>query len=375
MPTLNYERLLAEAIPLARKGSGWVEPNPRVAAMVIKDGEVVAQAYHREYGGAHAEVIALHAAGERARGADLFVTLEPCSTYGKTPPCTSAIIATGIRRVIYAIPDPNPKHEGKCRGLFEQAGIEVVELPFCEDAEALIADFKLYLRGKHPWCLLKWAMTADGKVATTAGDSRWISGEESRAEVHEERARCDGVMVGRVTVKTDDPMLSARPKDRELSDQPVRIVLDTTLRVDPSARIVTTAQEIPTWVIHAEGRANPERRALLETQGVRLIEVPMADLGRLDLEAALVRLREEGLHRILVEGGPTVHGAMVSQGLARWARVYIAPLLIGGITAPGPVAGAGFPTIEDGVWLQDVNLRVRGSDLVMDGRVERGFAP
>lgn len=371
MATVNLDALLDKAVKLARRGTGFVEPNPRVGALVIRNGEVVGEGWHREYGGPHAEVMALGAAGDRARGADLLVTLEPCSSYGKTDPCTDAIIATGIRRVWYAAGDPNPRNGGRSRQILEEAGIEVLELPHHEPAHELLQDFKAWLRSSMPWVILKWAMTADGKVATVNGESRWISSEESRAEVHAERRRSDAVMVGRATVKADDPELTVRLVEMN-GKKPVRVVLDSGLHIDPACRLVQTAQDCPTWIFHCASSEADGRRAAVEALGARTIRVGQAESGRLETAEALRFLRSEGLHRVLVEGGPTVHGSLLAQGLGNWARVYVCPLLVGGITAPGPVAGPGFPSLNEAVWLRDLHLRVvgqNGSDFVVEGRI------
>ncbi|MSR74365.1 MAG: bifunctional diaminohydroxyphosphoribosylaminopyrimidine deaminase/5-amino-6-(5-phosphoribosylamino)uracil reductase RibD [Planctomycetes bacterium] len=367
----NHASLIERAVILAKRGTGLVEPNPRVGALVVRQGEIVAEGWHRAYGGPHAEVMALNAAGVKSRGADLYLTLEPCSTHGKTEPCTDAIIATGIRRVFYAMSDPNPVNGRRAKEVLLEAGIEVVELGVTPATEDLLKDFTAYMRGTLPWVLLKWAMTADGKVATAGGDARWISSEESRAEVHVERQRSDAVLVGRATVKSDDPLLTARMNGGSRR-QPVRVVLDSGLHLDPAAKIVQTASEVPTWVFHCAGPEADDRRHTLEAFGVRTLAVGKGEDGRLNPCEALQLLRREGLHRIFVEGGPTVHGALLSQGLADWARVYISPLLVGGMTAPGPVAGPGFATLDLAVWLKDVHVRVvgdHGSDLVMEGRI------
>lgn len=370
----SIDVLLERAIRLAKKGTGFVEPNPRVGALVVKDGEVVGEGWHREYGGAHAEVVALTAAGEAARGADLVVTLEPCSSHGKTEPCTDAIITCGIKRVLFAAPDPSSENGGQARKVLEDAGVEVQQLEMSDAVAAaadLITDFKTYQEGTLPWVVLKWAMSADGKVATVTGDSRWISSEDSRKEVHQERARADVVMVGRATVRTDDPELTVRMCETN-GHVAVRAVLDSGLHLEPTSKLVMSAGEVPTWVFHCAGPEADDRRAALEALGVKVVAVPQGDGGRLDPAEALRHLREAGLHRVLVEGGPTVHGALLSGGLADWARVYVCPLLLGGITAPGPVAGAGFPTLDDAVWLSDLHLRIvgeRASDFVIEGRI------
>ena len=371
---ISTDALLERAIKLAKKGAGFVEPNPRVGALVVRGGDIVGEGWHREYGGPHAEVVALADAGEAARGADLVVTLEPCSSHGKTDPCTAAIIACGIKRVFFATRDPSSENGGRARAILEDADIEVVQFDMSDVVAAageLISDFATYQQGTLPWVVLKWAMSADGKVATVTGESRWISSENSRKEVHEERARADVVMVGRATVRTDDPELTVRMCESN-GHVAVRAVLDSGLHLDPTSKLVMSAGDVPTWVFHCAGAEADDRRAGLEALGVNVVAVPAGDGGRLDPEQALRRLREAGFHRILVEGGPTVHGALVSRGLADWARVYVCPLLIGGITAPGPVAGSGFPTLDDAVWLSDLHLRVVGdeaSDFVIEGRI------
>jgi diaminohydroxyphosphoribosylaminopyrimidine deaminase / 5-amino-6-(5-phosphoribosylamino)uracil reductase len=366
---MNVEEITDRAVKLAKKGTGLVEPNPRVGAVVVSDGRIVGEGWHREYGGPHAEVMALAAAGEAARGADLYVTLEPCSTVGKTDACTEAILATGIKRVFFATPDPNPRNGGKARGILESAGVSCTRLPPNQEADDLVADFGRYVRRTMPWVILKWGMTADGKVATVAGDSRFITSEESRREGHEERKRADAVVVGRATVKTDDPELTVRMGVE--GRNPVRVVFDSGLHLEPASKVALSAAQTPTWVLHAPG-VDGSRKAALEALGVKLIEIPKGVAGRIDAATALRELRSRGLHRILVEGGPTIHGALFENRLVDWVRIYMAPMLVGGMTAPGPIAGVGMPTLEDAVWLQDVHVKVvgaKGSDLMIEGRI------
>ncbi|HYC78272.1 MAG TPA: bifunctional diaminohydroxyphosphoribosylaminopyrimidine deaminase/5-amino-6-(5-phosphoribosylamino)uracil reductase RibD, partial [Planctomycetota bacterium] len=292
----NAQELIERAIKLAKKGAGFVEPNPQVGALVVRDGRVVGEGWHREYGGHHAEVAALAAAGEQCRGADLYVTLEPCSSVGKTHACTEAILATGIRRVFYAAKDPNPQNGGKAREILASAGVECVELPPTAEAEGLLVDFKRYLGRTLPWVVLKWAMTADGKVATVAGDSRWISSEASRREGHEERRRADAVVVGRATVKTDDPELTVRMGVQ--GRNPVRVIFDSGLHLEPASKVALSAAQTPTWVFHGPD-VDQNRKPALEALGVKLIEVGKGVAGRIDPVDALRELRRRGLHRIL----------------------------------------------------------------------------
>lgn len=366
---MNVHEIIERAVKLAKKGTGFVEPNPRVGAVVVNEGRVVGEGWHREYGGPHAEVVALAAAGEAARGADLYVTLEPCSSVGKTEACTDAILATGIKRVFYASADPNPKNGGRACAVLESAGVACTKLAPNAEADALIADFSGYVGRTLPWIILKWGMTADGKVATVTGDSRWITSEESRREGHEERRRSDAVLIGRATVKADDPELTVRMGVE--GRNPVRVVFDSGLHLDPASKLALSAAQTATWVLHTPG-VDAARKPALEALGVKLIEIPKGTSGRIDPVAALRELRRRGIHRILVEGGPTIHGTLFENRLVDWARIYIAPLLVGGMTAPGPIAGVGLPTLEDAVWLSDVHVRVvgkQGSDLVLEGRI------
>ncbi|HMS17001.1 MAG TPA: bifunctional diaminohydroxyphosphoribosylaminopyrimidine deaminase/5-amino-6-(5-phosphoribosylamino)uracil reductase RibD, partial [Planctomycetota bacterium] len=271
-----------------------------------------------------------------------------------------------------AVKDPNPKNSGRARHLLMEAGVEVEELHDVPEAQVLIDDFRTYLKGTLPWVILKWAMSADGKVATSLGESKWISSEESRRDAHAERARADAIVVGRVTAQTDDPELTARMVTPRQGHQAIRVVLDSKLTLSPTSKLAMSASDVPTWVYHCSGPESDARREALTALGVRTIQVGVGEGHRLDAVEALRHLRSEGHHRILVEGGPTVHGALLGQGLADWARVYVCPLLIGGLMAPGPVAGMGFPSLEEAVWLSDLHLRVvgeQGSDFVIDGRI------
>ncbi len=366
---MQHAEILERAVKLAKKGAGYVEPNPRVGAVVVKDGQVVGEGWHSSYGGPHAEVVALAQAGEKARGADLYVTLEPCSTVGKTDACTHAILATGISRVIYACKDPSAANGGKARSALTAAGIEVVKVDSTPACDELITSFAAYTKRTLPWTILKWAMSADGKVATTSGDARWISCDESRREGHEERARADAVIVGRATVKADDPELTVRMGVK--GRNPVRVIFDTGLHIGLESKVVLTAAQAPTWVLHAPD-VDARRKPALEALGVKLVEIPKGPSGRIDPVLALRHLRDQGLHRLLVEGGPTIHGALVDARCADWIRVYMAPMLLGGVLAPGPVAGMGVPTLEDAVTMTDCHVRVVGThDFCLEGRVSR----
>jgi diaminohydroxyphosphoribosylaminopyrimidine deaminase / 5-amino-6-(5-phosphoribosylamino)uracil reductase len=313
---------MRHALRLAERGWGRVAPNPLVGAVVVKDGEVVGEGYHSGYGRPHAEVEALRAAGDRARGASLFVTLEPCSHHGKTPPCTDAILAAGVRRVVFAAADPNPKAAGGA-AVLESAGIEVVRGVESHAALDLNAPFVFAhspdAQGR-PWIALKLALSLDARLADAAGRSAWITGEAARAEVHRLRAGFDALAVGIGTALADDPRLTVRG---EVSPRvpPVRVVFDRLLRLPASSYLARTATEYPTWLVCAPG-ASAERGRELERLGVRL--VPAADL-----QTALAELRSSGVSALFCEGGARLAGGLLELGVVDRLYLFYAPLLLG----------------------------------------------
>ena len=309
---------MARALANARNGWGQTAPNPMVGAVVVSGDELIADGWHARYGEAHAEVMALDAAGHRARGATLYVTLEPCTHRGKTPPCVPTIIDAGIARVVVATRDANPLAGGGAEKL-RAAGIEVDVGLDEEAARELNAPFFHSFASDRPWVVLKLAMSSDGAVADPTGKRRWITNEASRREVHRMRANADAVAVGLGTVTADDPDLTVRdaPAPRR---QPTRVVFDSRLRTPPNARVVRTAREVPTVVVARQ--ADAMRRAELEASGVKVV---MAD----GLETALDRLGEMGVRSILLEGGPTLAGAFLTHGLVDRLAIFTAPVVLG----------------------------------------------
>ncbi|HEX7119646.1 MAG TPA: bifunctional diaminohydroxyphosphoribosylaminopyrimidine deaminase/5-amino-6-(5-phosphoribosylamino)uracil reductase RibD [Longimicrobiales bacterium] len=330
---------MRRALALAERGWGRVHPNPLVGAVVVRDGVVVGEGFHGEYGGPHAEVVALRAAGDRARGATLYVTLEPCGHQGKTPPCTDAILAAGVARVVIAAEDPHPLARGGADRL-RAAGVEV-ELGVERDAaRAQNAAFFHAIERRAPYVALKYALSLDGRLALRRGRPTAVTGEAARAEVHRLRAGFDAVVVGIGTVLADDPLLTVRGATAPRVP-PIRVVLDSGARTPTDSRLVATVRDAPVWVVCAED-APAERRRALEARGVRTLAVP-GGRGGIALDVALARLWEEDVRALFVEGGGRVGGALLEADLVDRMYLFYAPRFFGrgGVPAfPGRVAAA-----------------------------------
>lgn len=337
--------VMRRAVELARRGEGHVEPNPQVGAVLVDDNlELIAEGWHARFGGPHAEAMALQQAGDRARGATLFVTLEPCAHFGKTPPCSSAVIAAGVRRVFIGIVDPFPQVSGRGLERLQAAGIEVETGLLADEVRQLTAPFLKRVESGRPYVHAKWAMTLDGKIAAHTGASRWISNETSRGVAHRLRARMDAILVGIGTVLSDDPLLTSRSAPQE-PRRLVRLVLDTHARLPLASKLVQTASEMP--VIVVTGPHAPEFEvAELRQAGVEVLSLPAAETdstGRPDPAILLDELGRRSMTNLLVEGGAAVLGAFFDQQLVDFVHVFIAPKLLGGANAPVPVGGIGLP--------------------------------
>ena len=353
---------MRRALELARRGEGAVEPNPMVGCVVVRDGQVVGEGWHQRFGGPHAEVEALRAAGDAARGATLVVTLEPCCHTGKTPPCTEAILAAGVGRVVAGAQDPFPAVDGGGIRRLREAGVECVVGVEADAAKALLAPFrKLTLTGT-PWVIAKWAMTLDGRIATAAGDSKWITGEAARARVHELRGRMDAIVVGAGTLAADDPLLTARPPGPRT---PLRVVLAGDRPLPTTRRLWATLAEGPALVAVGEGYPDDARQQLA-ARGVEVLEASPAEL--------LTELGGRRLTNVLVEGGGKLLGEMFDAGLVDEAWAFIAPKLIGGAAAPGPVGGAGRQLMDQATRLAGVEVEQIGLDTLIRGHVANGRA-
>ncbi|MGC4114363.1 MAG: bifunctional diaminohydroxyphosphoribosylaminopyrimidine deaminase/5-amino-6-(5-phosphoribosylamino)uracil reductase RibD [Myxococcales bacterium] len=336
----EMQELMRLAIAEARKGLGRTSPNPSVGAIVVKDGKVVARGFHAKAGGPHAEVVALRKAAEKARGADLYVTLEPCDHHGRTPPCTAAILAAGIKRVFVGCEDANPIVSGRGIKRLRAAGVSVVRGVLEDECLALNRPFFTFITERRPFVTLKVASTADGRIATATGDSRWVTGPEAREKVHGLREQIDAILVGARTVREDDPQLTARPKGKLSSRQPLRVILTRTLDVPPSAKIF---DEPTGGVLVLTTSDDAKRTRALEKRGVEVVRVPGGKRG-VDLRAALELLHERDIVHLMVEGGGEVFGAFLEEGLADQLMLFIAPKNPRGGRGLGAAAGEG----EDG---------------------------
>lgn len=352
---------MRHAVALAERGRGWVEPNPLVGAIVLDPaGGLVGEGWHQQFGGPHAEVLALARAGALARGGTLVVTLEPCCHSGKTPRCTDAVIASGVQRVVVAMKDPNPVVAGGGLQLLRAAGLELT-VGVCEsDARALNAPYiTLYERGR-PWLHAKWAMSLDGRLATATGESKWISGCESRQVVHALRSRVDAVLVGRGTVNADDPMLTSRPPGARV---PTRVVLSSTGELPTRCRLKETARDVPVIVY-----TRPEGAARLSGWVENGADVVVFESGSL-IGAALADLGRRRFTNVLVEGGAKLLGTVVDEDLVDEYHVFVGPLVVRGTNALSPVGG------KDGLLVNSPRLELVSVERLGDDVYIHGFAP
>ncbi|MEY3162219.1 MAG: hypothetical protein RIT25_2210 [Planctomycetota bacterium] len=369
---MNWEPLMASALDLAQQGRTEVEPNPRVGALAMQDGVVVGRGFHTHWGGPHAEVVALaDAAANGAKPDTVVVTLEPCSSPKgeegkKTEPCTEVLKRAGVRRVVIGAADPDPRHRRNGMAVLEAAGIEVVDGVLssrCRESQAL---FHKWLQMDRPWTIGKWAMTLDGKIAAVTGESRWISGPESRRRTHLLRSRCDAVVVGYRTVMHDDPSLTVRHVDGR---QPVRVVVDPLAAIDDDSNLVRTAREIPTWLLASE-EVDPMRSGHLADLGVQVIHVPTAETNRhLHLRHAWRELRRRGIRRLMVEGGGGLMAELLSWNCVDQVLAFMAPRILGGKFSPTPVQGDGKPFPAEAWRVDDMRCEALGDDLVVTGFV------
>ncbi|HBI45071.1 MAG TPA: bifunctional diaminohydroxyphosphoribosylaminopyrimidine deaminase/5-amino-6-(5-phosphoribosylamino)uracil reductase RibD [Planctomycetales bacterium] len=353
---------MRRALELAERGRGWVEPNPMVGAVVVRGGQIVGEGWHQRYGEAHAEVVALTAAGDAARGSTLYVTLEPCCHRGKTPPCTDAILRAGVGRVVAAMSDPFPPVAGKGADLLRAAGVPV-EFGIGEAAARRVnAPYLTLLAIGQPYVHAKWAMTLDGKIATRTGDSKWISNEASRRLAHKLRGRMDAVIVGIGTALADDLQLTARPPGPRIA---IRVILDSNCRLPADSALAKTAREVPTLVA-ATTQAPPERMAALRSLGCEVLTLPTAS-GRTDVTALLAELGRRRFTNVLVEGGGAVLGAFLDAGVIDEVHVFIAPRLAGGAAARTPIGGKGVDEIAKALALTELRVEVVDGDVLVHG--------
>jgi diaminohydroxyphosphoribosylaminopyrimidine deaminase/5-amino-6-(5-phosphoribosylamino)uracil reductase len=363
---------LARAIELAQQGAGEVKPNPRVGAVVARDGEILGEGRHERYGGPHAEVNAIEACGPiELTGATLYVSLEPCCHEGNTPPCTDAILRAGIERVVVGSDDPTEKASGRGLGILRDEGVEVViaDGELAASARLLNQAFRKHARVGRPWVLFKSAMTLDGKVATRAGDSQWISGEESRLLAHTWRASVDAVVVGIGTALADDPQLTARPDGilAELPRQPRRVVFDSLARLPTGSQLLAAAEEVPLTVVVSRAAARADADAL-EAAGAQVLVAP-GENEPARVRSALDQLGANGIASVLLEGGPHLAGAFLDAGEIDEIRLFLAPILLGGRTARDPLEGEGVERISDALRALTFDCDRVGEDLLISARL------
>lgn len=360
---------MQRAIELAKRGTGAVNPNPLVGAVIVRDGKILAEGWHERCGELHAERNAIKHFYENnsdgnLKGATIYVTLEPCCHYGKTPPCTEAIIENGFGRVVIGSDDPNPLVAGKGIRILRDAGIEVETGVLKNECDALNQVFFHFIKTKTPYVVMKYAMTMDGKIATATGDSKWITGEKARMRVHEDRNRYTGIMAGVGTILTDDPMLNCRLEGG--GRNPVRIVCDTNLRTPLESNVVQTAGNIRTII--ATACADKRRLQLYIDKGCEIITVQKCE-GEIDLKELMRRLGERNIDGILLEGGGTLNFSALQAGIVNRVQAYIAPKLFGGASAKTPVEGAGFAKVCEGVQLANTTVCEIDGDILLESEV------
>ena len=356
---LTDKEYMLRAISLAKKGEGWTNPNPMVGAVIVKDGKIIGEGYHKKYGELHAERNAFASLKESAKGATMYVTMEPCCHYGKTPPCTQAIIEHKIGKVVIGSKDPNPKVSGKGVQILKEAGISVVEDFLREECDKLNPIFFHYIRTKMPYVVMKYAMTLDGKIATKTGESKWITGKEAREEVQHMRHSYMGIMVGIGTVLADDPMLNVRAKDKK---SPVRIICDSKLKIKEDSQIVKTAFNQRTIVVYADSQNIQEKLERLHSLGVETLYCP-DESNQIDLKKLMIYLGNEGIDSIILEGGGTLNESAVRAGIVKEVQAFIAPKLFGGVNSKTPIEGIGVNLPSEAVKLKYTGICQIGEDI------------
>jgi len=363
------------ALRLAAKAAGRVSPNPMVGAVVVKDGQIVGRGYHRAYGQPHAEVEAMHRAGDQAQGADLYVTLEPCNHQGRTPPCTQAVLKAGIRRVVVATLDPNPRVNGGGAEFLQSKGLQVEAGLLAEEARRLNEAWFKWVETGLPFVIAKAACSLDGKIATAGGESQWLTGEKARAFGHQLRHQVDAILVGVGTALADDPQLTTRLPQRTTENgkrktengprDPIRIVLDSRLRLPLSAKMLRLDSPAPTWVACTDA-APKEKIKAIKDLGADVLVMP-AESGRVALKPLLQELGRRQVQSLLVEGGAETLGSFFDQRVVDKFYFFYAPKILGGKTAPGMLAGAGVQRLGEALEAKEMKVRKLGVDLLVTG--------
>ena len=369
---IQDKQYMLRAIELAAKGGGWTNPNPNVGAVIVKDGRIIGEGYHERCGQLHAERNAFAHLTEDASGATIYVTLEPCCHYGKTPPCTEAIIEHNIARVVIGSRDPNPLVAGKGAKLLREKGIVVEEDFMREECDKLNAIFFHHITTGKPYVAMKYAMTLDGKIATRTGASKWITGDKAREHVHTKRSRYAAILAGIGTVLADDPMLNARIDN---AHQPVRVIVDTSLRIPMDSNIVKSAGEYKT-IVACKSLEQPdkqiEKKNQLEELGITVVELPLVD-GHVSLKSLMEYLASQGLDSVYIEGGGQIHESALKEGIVNHIYAYVAPKIFGGSEAKTPVEGVGVSVPDECAKLILTDTSVLGEDILLEYEVKGGM--
>jgi diaminohydroxyphosphoribosylaminopyrimidine deaminase / 5-amino-6-(5-phosphoribosylamino)uracil reductase len=355
---------MRRALQLAAHALGSTGPNPSVGAVVVKDGQTRGEGFYQGPGTSHAEVAALSQAGDAARGSTVYVTLEPCSHYGRTPPCTDALIRAGVARVVFSIIDPDPRVAGRGKALLEQAGIAVEERDGASEAARLLEGYIKHRRTGVPFVIVKFVASLDGRIGAASGDSRWVGGPKTLEWAHEGRTRIDAILQGSSTVLIDDPQLTARPGGVEAERQPLRVVLDSAGRISPGARVLNGPGKT---LIATTARSGAGWRRQIESAGAEVLEFAEDSNGRLTLPQLLRELGGRGVVTLLVEGGGVLHGSFFDERLVDKVTAVIAPMIIGAREAPAAVAGKGAQLMKDAPRLRDVTVERLGEDILVSG--------
>ncbi|WP_272507431.1 bifunctional diaminohydroxyphosphoribosylaminopyrimidine deaminase/5-amino-6-(5-phosphoribosylamino)uracil reductase RibD [Clostridium aestuarii] len=357
---------MKKAIELAKKGAGYTSPNPLVGAVIVKDDKIIAEGYHQFYGGPHAEVNALNNAVEDIDGAVMYVTLEPCSHYGKTPPCANTIAKTGIKKVVVGMKDPNPIVAGRGIKILEESGIEVISGVLENEVKEINEIFIKYITTKTPFCLLKTAMTLDGKIATHNGDSKWITNEKSRKYVHQIRNRVSAIMVGIGTVLQDNPKLTTRLEEKESSD-PTRVIVDSRGRIPLDCNVLNVDSEAQTIVVVTE-LADKDKINSIKEKGADVIITPSKD-NRVNLAYLMKELGKRDIDSVLLEGGSTLNYSALKENIVDKVISFIAPKIIGGEQAKTPVGGNGIDYMKDAITLENIKILRFEEDIMIEGKM------
>jgi len=359
-----HKKMMKMALELAEKAAGRTSPNPLVGAVIVKNGQIVGRGYHKKAGSPHAEIHAMREAGENTLGATLYVTLEPCSHFGRTPPCSEAVINAGITEVYVAMQDPNPLVTGRGIRQMTDAGIRVRVGLLEKEAMRMNEIFVKYITTRLPFVMLKTAITLDGKIATVTGNSRWVTGEAARREVHRLRDRYDSILVGINTVLADDPALTCRLP--EGGRDPTRVILDTHARTPVNARVLTEKSTAATFIVVTD-KAPFSRIKALANGPAKIIRAATDAQGRVDLNDLLSKMGEMEITSLLVEGGAEVGASFLKAGLVDKILTFIAPKIVGGVEAPGPVGGKGCRTMNQAIGLTEVRCGQIGEDFFIEG--------